>query len=141
MLFSDPALTGLTASDHASEDIEFARFVTFGCHWRKGLERSAYDRVKHNAWRDACYGTLEPSPKQLADVPLLLGVLEKLGTTINLSLEGDDAITPTDLKTAIDKLPDNWMAWGDLVGTLYLLQASVFGENMMPFLGNEYYPE
>jgi len=144
MFISDPGLTDLTASDVASDIPEFvrstiARFVTFGRYWRKGLERSAYGRAKHNAWRDACYGTLEPSAEQLVDAPVLLGVLEKLETTINSSPEGVDAITPTQLEAAIDKLPANWMVWEDLVCTHDLLQANVLDGNITPFVGNEYY--
>lgn len=144
MLSSDSTLTVLIASDHPSNNLELvrgtiARFVAFGRHWRRGLESPACGRAKHNAWRDVCYGTLEPSPEQLIEVPGLLKVLEKLATTIKSSPDGADAITSTELETAIDTLPTSWMVWEDLVATHKLLDENVLGGRMKPFGGNQYF--
>lgn len=135
---------GLAASDLPSDDLELirgtiARFVTFGRHWRKGLDSPTYGRAQHNAWRDVCYGTLEPSPERLAEVPVLLGFLEKLEMIIKSFPGGVDAITPTDLEAAIDQLPVNWMFWENIVQTHDLLEADVLGGTVKPFRDNEYF--
>lgn len=141
MLSSDSTLTVLIASDHPSELVRgtTARFVAFGRHWRRGLKSPAYGRAKHNFWRDICYGTLEPSPERLTEVPGLLKVLEKLEKTIKSSPGRVDAITPTELEAAIDKLPAKWMVWEDLFGTYNLLDVNVLGDRMKPFGNNQYF--
>lgn len=126
MFIFDLGLTNLIASNVALNISKFVRntivrFVTFGRYWRKGLERSTYNKAKHNAWRDACYDTLESFVELLIDALVLLEVLEKLETIINLFLEDVNVITSTQLEVAIDKLLANWIIWKNLVCTHDLL--------------------
>jgi hypothetical protein len=120
------------------EDHEFihntiACFVVFGNHWRKGLERAPHGKAEHNAWRDACYGTVNPSRALMAKVPPALGVLEDLSVGINSTLEDPDAVTPAALEAAILRLPPNWMIWKGFVVTYYQIQDTVLDGKMIPF--------
>jgi len=106
------------SADLVSEDLELvagtvARLFVFGGHWRKGLDRAPHGRAKHNAWRDACYDTLDP---------------------------GFDAMTPAALAAATTKLPPHRMIWEGFVLTYYDIQDNVLAGKMTPFADQLQYP-
>lgn len=133
------------SADLVSEDLELvagtiARLFVFGGHWREGLDREPHGRAKHNAWRDACYGTLDPSSAQMVAVPPVLVILEDLSRDVGAPPRGFDAMTPAALAAAITKLPPHWMIWEGFVLTYYDIQDNVLAGKMTPFADQLQYP-
>jgi len=127
------------------EDLVFiqntiAYFVVFGDHWRKGLERAPHGKAEHNAWRDACYGTVNPSRARMASVPPALDVLENLSRDIKSPPEDLEVVTPAALEAVILRLPPNWMIWKGFVLTYYQIQDTVLDGKMTPFANELEYP-
>jgi len=115
------------------------RFVMFGRYWGAGLDRKPFGRAHYNAWTDACFHTLDPSPAQLRDISPLLKVLERMDTIIHASLGGAGAILPMDFELAVTALPPNWIIWEDLPATHDHIATHLFKGIMMPFADDVYY--
>ncbi len=127
------------------EDLELfegtiARYVMFSDHWRECLQRPLHGQAKHNAWRDSCYYTPNPTPAQMAQVPAVLTVLEKIRMDIDTTPEGLNAMTPAALEVATIKLPPNWMVWGGFMLTYYHIQDNII-KNLRPFADGLHYPK
>jgi len=138
-------VTSDNSAEIEPEDLELfegtiARLVMFSDHWRKGLQRPSHGQAKHNAWRDSCYYTLNPSPAQMARVPAVLTTLEKIRMDIMTPPEGLDAMSFAALEVATVKLPAHWMVWGDFALTYYHIEDNII-KSLRPFADGLHYPE
>lgn len=65
--------------------------------------------AQHNAWRDAYYGTLNPTPAQLTALPLVLDILLEAEKVLNA--RDPCAMNPGRIQAAKGALPPHWMIW------------------------------